>query len=264
MNLKLQLSVGVIMALGVGSSMVNVLPVNADNALGGSGVPNGIDGVPSGIDPDGVTAAKTSSSTGTSYAGVNYTTDLVSAPLSLTSVPNFDFGSNKSNIKLPNFDDRYRSTWISLNNEKKPGDRKLVVEDGNNNVNWNVSANLASPTNAPTNASNSYPNSKISLYLNPSLKDPNPGSPAAADVATYKPTLIADDSSSTSNHVLVSRSKSTDISNPITSTTYSFTFSDNSSTDKKVQSGLLYVPSSYISVNKTYLMDITWTLSTTA
>ena len=81
---------------------------------------------------DGYQSAGSSSSAGTSYAGIGYGDQLLTDPITLYKVPNFDFGYHKKTESNDSF------PLINTGTE----DRVLIVEDKNGHLNWNVTASL--------------------------------------------------------------------------------------------------------------------------
>lgn len=81
---------------------------------------------------DGYQSAGSSSSAGTSYAGIGYGDQLLTNPITLSRVPNFDFGYHKRTEGKSKFQ------LIDSTGDK----RVLIVEDKNGHLNWTVTASL--------------------------------------------------------------------------------------------------------------------------
>lgn len=143
------------LSLLAGSSILIIAPcfakpavaANDDHAL------TNVSGVTSGME-DGYQSADSSSSAGTSYAGIGYGDQLLTDPITLYKVPNFDFGYHKRT--------EGKSTFPLIDST---GDKRaLIVEDKNGHLNWTVTASLGE-----NNVNNSQINSDdVSISFNKS------------------------------------------------------------------------------------------------
>lgn len=124
------------LSLLAGSSILIIAPCLAKPAVAADDdhALTHVSGVTSGME-DGYQSAGSSSSAGTSYAGIGYGDQLLTDPITLYKVPNFDFGYHKKTEGLGNF------PLIESN-----GNRVLEVNDENGQLNWNVSAQLGTPS----------------------------------------------------------------------------------------------------------------------
>lgn len=124
------------LSLLAGSSILIIAPCLAKSAVAANddhALAN-VSGVTAGME-DGYQSAGSSSSAGTSYAGIGYGDQLLTDPITLYKVPNFDFGYHKKTEGLNNF---------PLIESK--GNRVLEVNDENGQLNWTVSAQLGTPS----------------------------------------------------------------------------------------------------------------------
>ena len=103
---------------------------------------------------DGYQSADSSSSAGTSYAGIGYGDQLLTDPITLSKVPNFDFGYHKRTEGKSNFQ------LIDSTGDK----RSLIVEDKNGHLNWAVTASLGENNVKPSQIKSR--NVSIRLYKN--------------------------------------------------------------------------------------------------
>ena len=103
---------------------------------------------------DGYQSADSSSSAGTSYAGIGYGDQLLTDPITLYKVPNFDFGYHKRTEGKSNFQ------LIDSTGDK----RVLIVEDKNGHLNWTVTASLGENNVKPSEIKSR--NVSIRLYKN--------------------------------------------------------------------------------------------------
>lgn len=162
LKMKARVSGGVIcvclrnkLSLLAGSSILIIAPclskpavaADDDHAL------TNIQGVTPGME-DGYQSAGSSSSAGTSYAGIGYGDQLLTDPITLSKVPNFDFGYHKRTEGKSNF------PLIDSTADK----RVLIVEDKNGHLNWTVTASLG--TNNVNNSQIQSDNVSISFYKN--------------------------------------------------------------------------------------------------
>lgn len=124
------------LSLLAGSSILIIAPCLAKSAVAANDdhALTNVPGVTAGME-DGYQSADSSSSAGTSYAGIGYGDQLLTDPITLYKVPNFDFGYHKKTEGLNNF---------PLIESK--GNRVLEVNDENGQLNWNVSAQLGTPS----------------------------------------------------------------------------------------------------------------------
>lgn len=124
------------LSLLAGSSILIIAPCLAKPAVAADDdhALTNVSGVTAGME-DGYQSAGSSSSAGTSYAGIGYGDQLLTNPITLSKVPNFDFGYHKKTEGLNNF---------PLIESK--GNRVLEVNDENGQLNWNVSAQLGTPS----------------------------------------------------------------------------------------------------------------------
>ena len=143
------------LSLLAGSSILIIAPCLAKPAVAADDdhALTNVSGVTAGME-DGYQSAGSSSSAGTSYAGIGYGDQLLTNPITLSKVPNFDFGYHKRTEGKSNFQ------LIDSTGDK----RVLIVEDKNGHLNWSVAASLGE-----NNVNNSQIESKdvsISFYKN--------------------------------------------------------------------------------------------------
>ena len=121
------------LSLLAGSSILIIAPCLAKPAVAADDdhALTNVPGVTAGME-DGYQSAGSSSSAGTSYAGIGYGDQLLTDPITLSKVPNFDFGYHKRTEGLDAF------PLIGSTGDK----RVLIVEDKNGHLNWTVTASL--------------------------------------------------------------------------------------------------------------------------
>lgn len=121
------------LSLLAGSSILIIAPCFAKPAVAADDdhALTNVSGVTAGME-DGYQSAGSSSSAGTSYAGIGYGDQLLTDPITLSKVPNFDFGYHKRTEGLDAF------PLIGSTGDK----RVLIVEDKNGHLNWTVTASL--------------------------------------------------------------------------------------------------------------------------
>ena len=143
------------LSLLAGSSILIIAPCFAKPAVAADddhALAN-VSGVTAGME-DGYQSAGSSSSAGTSYAGIGYGDQLLTDPITLYKVPNFDFGYHKRTEGKSKFQ------LIDSTGDK----RVLIVEDKNGHLNWTVTASLGG-----NNVNNSQIESKdVSISFNKS------------------------------------------------------------------------------------------------
>ncbi|MBA1434446.1 hypothetical protein [Bombilactobacillus bombi] len=88
---------------------------------------------------DGYQSPATSASAGISYVGVGYSDQLITNPITLAAVPNFDFGYHKKT--------ETKDSFSLIDGATK---RYLVVVDKNGTLDWNVTAALGANIKTPT------------------------------------------------------------------------------------------------------------------
>lgn len=143
------------LSLLAGSSILIIAPCLAKSAVAANDdhALTNVPGVTAGME-DGYQSADSSSSAGTSYAGIGYGDQLLTDPITLSKVPNFDFGYHKrteGKSKFPLID--------------SPGDKRvLIVEDKNGHLNWTVTASLGENNVKPSEIKSR--NVSIRLYKN--------------------------------------------------------------------------------------------------
>ena len=121
------------LSLLAGSSILIIAPCFAKSAVAANDdhALTNVPGVTAGME-DGYQSADSSSSAGTSYAGIGYGDQLLTDPITLYKVPNFDFGYHKRT--------EGKSTFPLIDST---GDKRaLIVEDKNGHLNWTVTASL--------------------------------------------------------------------------------------------------------------------------
>lgn len=121
------------LSLLAGSSILIIAPCLAKSAVAADDdhALTNVPGVTAGME-DGYQSAGSSSSAGTSYAGIGYGDQLLTDPITLYKVPNFDFGYHKRT--------EGKSTFPLIDST---GDKRaLIVEDKNGHLNWTVTASL--------------------------------------------------------------------------------------------------------------------------
>lgn len=141
------------LSLLAGSSILIIAPCFAKPAVAADDdhALTNVSGVTSGME-DGYQSAGSSSSAGTSYAGIGYGDQLLTNPITLSKVPNFDFGYHKRTEGKSKFQ------LIDSTGDK----RVLIVEDKNGHLNWTVTASLGE-----NNVNNSQINSDdVSISFN--------------------------------------------------------------------------------------------------
>lgn len=143
------------LSLLAGSSILIIAPCLAKPAVAADDdhALTHVSGVTAGME-DGYQSAGSSSSAGTSYAGIGYGDQLLTNPITLSKVPNFDFGYHKRNEGKSKFQ------LIDSTADK----RVLIIKDENGHLNWTVTASLGE-----NNVNNSQIESKdvsISFYKN--------------------------------------------------------------------------------------------------
>ena len=121
------------LSLLAGSSILIIAPCLAKSAVAANDdhALTNVPGVTAGME-DGYQSADSSSSAGTSYAGIGYGDQLLTDPITLYKVPNFDFGYHKRTEGTSTF------PLIDSTGDK----RALIVEDKNGHLNWSVAASL--------------------------------------------------------------------------------------------------------------------------
>ena len=121
------------LSLLAGSSILIIAPCFAKSAVAADDdhALTNVSGVTAGME-DGYQSAGSSSSAGTSYAGIGYGDQLLTDPITLSKVPNFDFGYHKRTEGKSHFQ------LIDSTGDK----RVLIVEDKNGHLNWTVTASL--------------------------------------------------------------------------------------------------------------------------
>lgn len=141
------------LSLLAGSSILIIAPCLAKSAVAADDdhALTNVPGVTAGME-DGYQSAGSSSSAGTSYAGIGYGDQLLTDPITLYKVPNFDFGYHKRT--------EGKSTFPLIDST---GDKRaLIVKDKNGHLNWTVTASLGG-----NNVNNSQINSDdVSISFN--------------------------------------------------------------------------------------------------
>lgn len=143
------------LSLLAGSSILIIAPCFAKPAVAADDdhALTNVSGVTAGME-DGYQSAGSSSSAGTSYAGIGYGDQLLTDPITLSKVPNFDFGYHKRTEGKSTF------SLIDSTGDK----RALIVKDKNGHLNWTVTASLGE-----NNVNNSQINSDdVSISFNKS------------------------------------------------------------------------------------------------
>ena len=143
------------LSLLAGSSILIIAPCLAKPAVAADDdhALTNVSGVTAGME-DGYQSAGSSSSAGTSYAGIGYGDQLLTNPITLYKVPNFDFGYHKRTEGKSKFQ------LIDSTADK----RVLIVKDENGHLNWTVTASLGE-----NNVNNSQINSDdVSISFNKS------------------------------------------------------------------------------------------------
>ena len=143
------------LSLLAGSSILIIAPCFAKPAVAADDdhALTNVSGVTAGME-DGYQSAGSSSSAGTSYAGIGYGDQLLTDPITLYKVPNFDFGYHKRNEGKSKFQ------LIDSTADK----RVLIIKDENGHLNWTVTASLGE-----NNVNNSQINSDdVSISFNKS------------------------------------------------------------------------------------------------
>lgn len=160
LKIKKRVSGGVIcvrlrnkLSLLAGSSILIIAPCFAKPAVAADDNHALTNIVDEGME-DGYQSAGSSSSAGTSYAGIGYGDQLLTDPITLSKVPNFDFGYHKRTEGKSSF------PLIDSTADK----RVLIVEDKNGHLNWTVTALLG--TNNVNNSQIQSDNVSISFYKN--------------------------------------------------------------------------------------------------
>lgn len=141
------------LSLLAGSSILIIAPCFAKPAVAADDdhALTNVSGVTAGME-DGYQSAGSSSSAGTSYAGIGYGDQLLTDPITLYKVPNFDFGYHKRTEGKSTF------SLIDSTGDK----RALIVKDKNGHLNWTVTASLGG-----NNVNNSQINSDdVSISFN--------------------------------------------------------------------------------------------------
>ena len=144
------------LSLLAGSSVLIIAPCLAKPAVAADDdhALTNVSGVTAGME-DGYQSAGSSSSAGTSYAGIGYGDQLLTNPITLYKVPNFDFGYHKRNEGKSKFQ------LIDSTADK----RVLIIKDENGHLNWTVTASLGE-----NNVNNSQINSDdVSISFNNEL-----------------------------------------------------------------------------------------------
>ena len=144
------------LSLLAGSSILIIAPCLAKPAVAADDdhALTNVSGVTAGME-DGYQSAGSSSSAGTSYAGIGYGDQLLTNPITLYKVPNFDFGYHKRNEGKSKFQ------LIDSTADK----RVLIIKDENGHLNWTVTASLGE-----NNVNNSQINSDdVSISFNNEL-----------------------------------------------------------------------------------------------
>lgn len=146
------------LSLLAGSSILIIAPCLAKPAVAADDdhALTNVSGVTADME-DGYQSAGSSSSAGTSYAGIGYGDQLLTNPITLYKVPNFDFGYHKRTEGKSNF------RLIGSTGDK----RVLIVKDKNGHLNWTVTASLGE-----NNVNNSQINSDdVSISFNNEFND---------------------------------------------------------------------------------------------
>lgn len=143
------------LSLLAGSSILIIAPCLAKPAVAADDdhALTHVSGVTAGME-DGYQSAGSSSSAGTSYAGIGYGDQLLTNPITLSKVPNFDFGYHKRNEGKSKFQ------LIDSTADK----RVLIIKDENGHLNWTVTASLGE--NNVNNSQIKSDDVSISFYKN--------------------------------------------------------------------------------------------------